>query len=50
VDTYWANVLVIWLMTAFLALTLQLDALSRMLRWAAEFTDRFKFPGKREGA
>jgi ABC-type multidrug transport system ATPase subunit len=48
VDTYWANVLVIWLMTAFLALTLHLDALSRVLSWAAELTDRFKFPSQRE--
>jgi len=48
VDTYWANVLVIWLMTAFLGLTLHLDALSRILSWTSELTDRFKFPAKRE--
>lgn len=40
VDTYWANVLVIWLMTAFLALTLHLNALSRLLAWFAELADR----------
>lgn len=40
IDTYWANLLVIWLMTAFLALTLRLDALSRIMRWFAELADR----------
>ncbi len=39
-DTYWANLLVIWLMTAFLAVTLRLDALSRIMRWIAELADR----------
>jgi len=41
IDTYWANVLVIWLMTAFLAVTLHFDALSRLLGWASELSDRF---------
>src|SRR5690606_15259985 len=40
VDTYWANVLVIWLMTAFLAVTLRFDALSRLLGWFSELSDR----------
>jgi hypothetical protein len=41
IDTYWANVMVIWLMTAFLAITLRFDVLSRILGFFAELADRF---------
>ncbi len=41
IDTYWANVMVIWLMTAFLAFTLRFDVLSRILGFFAELADRF---------
>ena len=32
VDTYWANIIVIWLMSIFLMVTLYFDALSKLLR------------------
>jgi ABC transport system ATP-binding/permease protein len=41
VDTYWANILVIWLMTLFLAVTLHFDALSRLLGRMAELGDQW---------
>jgi ABC transport system ATP-binding/permease protein len=40
VDTYWANILVIWLMTFILGVTLHLDALSRILKWGEELADK----------
>lgn len=40
VDTYWANIMVIWLMTLMLGITLHFDVLRRVLGWLSEFTNR----------
>jgi ABC-type multidrug transport system ATPase subunit len=47
IDTYWANVLVLWLMTLTLVITLYADALSRVLNFFEELME--KFTSKREG-
>ncbi len=41
VDTYWANVGVIWLMSVFLMFTLYFDALVKLLYWVEEFSGRW---------
>jgi len=46
VDTYWANLLVIWSMSVFLMLTLYLDALSRILNFFGEFSEKIPFLNK----
>jgi hypothetical protein len=40
IDTYWANVLVIWLMSIFLMVTLYFDALSRALGFIGSLVER----------
>ena len=40
IDTYWANLLVIWLMSIFLMLTLYFDALSRLLGFFGSLGER----------
>ena len=47
IDTYWANLLVIWLMSIFLMLTLYFDALSRLLGFFGSLGERVaSFRGK----
>lgn len=43
IDTYWANVLVIWLMTAFLMVTLRFDVLSRALEKIGSLSENIPF-------
>ncbi|MFC2175394.1 ATP-binding cassette domain-containing protein [Bacteroidota bacterium] len=43
VDTYWANLLVIWSMCVFLMVTLYVDALSKIMAFFGEFSDRIPF-------
>lgn len=40
IDTYWANLLVIWSMSIFLMLTLYFDALSKLLEFLGSLGDR----------
>lgn len=40
IDTYWANVLVIWLMSIFLMVTLYFDALSKLLNFIGGLGER----------
>ena len=42
VDTFWANLFVIWSMSIFLMITLYFDALSRILEFMGTLGDRFK--------
>ena len=42
VDTYWANIIVIWLMSLFLMMTLYFDALTRILAWFEVLTERLQ--------
>jgi hypothetical protein len=42
VDTYWANVLVIWSMSIFLMLTLYFDALSKLLDFFGSLGERIR--------
>ena len=43
VDTYWANLGVIWSMSIFLILTLYFDALSRLMAFIGSIGERLKF-------
>jgi len=49
VDTFWANIIVIWLMSLFLMMTLYFDALTRILAWFEVLTERLQtvFSSKR---
>lgn len=49
IDTYWANVLVIWAMSIFLMFTLYFDALSRLLVKLEELADRVKEAFSKKG-
>ncbi len=42
VDTFWANIIVIWLMSIFLMFTLYFDALTKLLAWFATMSDRIQ--------
>jgi energy-coupling factor transporter ATP-binding protein EcfA2 len=42
-DTYWANLMVIWIMSITLMLTLYFDALSKLLSFFGNFADRLPF-------
>lgn len=43
VDTYWANLAVIWFMSIFLMVTLYFDVLSRILNFFGEFAGKIPF-------
>ncbi|MDP6908413.1 MAG: ATP-binding cassette domain-containing protein, partial [Flavobacteriales bacterium] len=43
VDTYWANLMVIWCMSLFLMFTLYFDVLSKILEIFEEFSNRIPF-------
>ncbi|MCB0755748.1 MAG: ATP-binding cassette domain-containing protein [Flavobacteriales bacterium] len=43
VDTYWANIIVIWSMSIFLMLTLYFDALTRLLEFFGNLTEKLPF-------
>ncbi len=45
-DTYWANIIVIWSMSLFLMLTLYFDALSKVLEFFGSIGDRLPFRQK----
>lgn len=45
VDTFWANIIVLWLMSIFLMLTLYFDALSRLLGLFEMLSDNWKLLG-----
>ncbi len=47
VDTYWANLLVIWSMSIVLIFTLYFDVLSRILAFFGEFAGRIPFVSSR---
>ncbi|MFT5053875.1 MAG: ABC-type multidrug transport system ATPase subunit [Oceanospirillaceae bacterium] len=48
IDTYWANVLVIWLMSLFLMFTLYFNVLERSLSFVGEMIERIPLRKKRE--
>ena len=48
IDTYWANVLVIWLMSIFLMVTLYFNVLERSLTFLGEMTEMLPILKKRE--
>lgn len=47
-DTFWANVLVIWLMTITLMVTLYFNALSKLLELLSELSEKIPFLNKGE--
>lgn len=46
IDTYWANVLVLWLMSISLMITLYFDVLKKLIKFAEELPERFSAIGK----
>ncbi|MGB0368084.1 MAG: hypothetical protein ACPGD8_01690, partial [Flavobacteriales bacterium] len=50
VDTYWANLAVIWAMSIFLMLTLYFNALSRLLRISGNAMERVKLMFVKDGS
>lgn len=46
IDTYWANLLVLWLMSISLMITLYYDVLKKIIKFAEELPERFSAIGK----